>query len=64
MLCEKLLAINVYECGEMIKAAERANKRLFVIKQNRYNPPVDAVKQAIESGKLGRIYSVQLSCFC
>ena len=63
VLCEKPMAINVHDCGEMIKAAEKANKRLFVIKQNRFNPPVEAVKKAIEIGKLGKIYSVQLSCF-
>ena len=63
VLCEKPMAINVYDCGEMIKTAEKANKRLFVVKQNRYNPPVAAVKQAIDEGYLGKIYSVQLSCF-
>lgn len=63
VLCEKPMAITVHDCGEMIKAAERANRRLFAIKQNRFNPPVQAIKQAIEAGKLGRIYSVQLSCF-
>ena len=63
VLCEKPLATNVHDCGDMIKAAEQANKRLFAIKQNRFNPPVAAVKQAIEDGKLGKIYSVQLSCF-
>lgn len=63
VLCEKPLAINVSDCGEMIKAAERNNKRLFAIKQNRFNPPVAAVKDAIDKGFLGRIYSVQLSCF-
>jgi len=63
VLCEKPLALNVEDCGKMISAAESANKRLFVIKQNRYNPPVAAVKKAIDEGKLGKIYSVQLSCF-
>jgi UDP-N-acetyl-2-amino-2-deoxyglucuronate dehydrogenase len=63
VLCEKPLAINVQDCGEMIKAAEKANKRLFAIKQNRFNPPVNAVKLAIDDGRLGKIYSVQLSCF-
>ena len=63
VLCEKPLAINVQDCGEMIKAAEKANKRLFAIKQNRFNPPVSAVKKAIDEGRLGQIYSVQLSCF-
>ena len=63
VLCEKPMAISVHDCGEMIKAAEKANKRLFAIKQNRFNPPVVAIKNAIEDGKLGKIYSVQLSCF-
>jgi len=63
VLCEKPMAINVSDCGDMIQAAEKANRRLFAIKQNRFNPPVAAVKEAIDSGKLGKIYSVQLSCF-
>ena len=63
VLCEKPLAINLHDCGEMINSAEKANKRLFVIKQNRFNPPVSAVKLAIDGGHLGKIYSVQLSCF-
>jgi predicted dehydrogenase len=63
VLCEKPMAISVYDCGEMIKAAERTNKRLFAIKQNRFNPPVEAVKRALDEGRLGKIYSIQLSCF-
>jgi predicted dehydrogenase len=63
VLCEKPMAISVQDCGLMIQAAERANKRLFVIKQNRFNPPVMAVKQLLEEGQLGRIYSLQLNCF-
>lgn len=63
VLCEKPMAINVHDCGQMIQAAEKNNKRLFAIKQNRFNPPVAAVKEAIEQGRLGKIYSIQLSCF-
>jgi UDP-N-acetyl-2-amino-2-deoxyglucuronate dehydrogenase len=63
VLCEKPMALSVYDCGEMIKAAERANRRLFIVKQNRFNPPVEAVKKAIDDGRLGKIYSIQLSCF-
>lgn len=63
VLCEKPMAITVEDCGEMIKTAEKANRRLFAIKQNRFNPPVAAVKQLIDEGRLGRIFSVQLSCF-
>ena len=63
VLCEKPMAINSRDCGEMIQVAEKMNKRLFVIKQNRYNPPVAAVKKAIDEGRLGKIYNVQLTCF-
>ena len=63
VLCEKPMAISVNDCGEMIKEAERANKRLFAIKQNRFNPPVIAVKNAIDKGVLGKIFSFHVSCF-
>lgn len=63
VLCEKPMAITTSDCGDMIQAAERANRRLFVVKQNRFNPPVAALKEAIDTGRLGRIFSVQLNCF-
>ncbi len=63
VLCEKPMAITVEDCGRMINEAERANKRLFIVKQNRFNPPIEALKQAIEENRLGKIFSVQLSCF-
>jgi len=63
VLCEKPMAITVQDCGEMIREAEKANKSLFAIKQNRYNPPVAAVKDALEKGILGKVYSIQLNCF-
>jgi predicted dehydrogenase len=63
VLCEKPMALTVRDCGEMIKTAEKAKKKLFVVKQNRYNPPVEAVKKLLDEGKLGKIFSVQLNCF-
>ena len=63
VLCEKPMAISVYDCGEMIKEAEKANKRLFVVKQNRYNPPVRAIKDALDDNRLGKIFNIQLNCF-
>ncbi|MEF8848656.1 MAG: Gfo/Idh/MocA family oxidoreductase [Candidatus Thermoplasmatota archaeon] len=63
VLCEKPMATSVYDCEQMINTAEQKNKRLFVVKQNRFNPPVQAVKQAIDEGRLGKIFNVQLNCF-
>lgn len=63
VVCEKPMAIHSVDCREMIKAAENSGKNLFVIKQNRYNPPVAAVKKLLEDGSLGRVFSFQLNCF-
>lgn len=63
VLCEKPMAISVFDCDEMIKEAEHANRRLFIVKQNRYNPPVQAIKTALDENRLGKILSVQLNCF-
>jgi UDP-N-acetyl-2-amino-2-deoxyglucuronate dehydrogenase len=63
VLCEKPMALSTRDCGAMLHEAERASRRLFVVKQNRFNPPVAAVKQLIDEGNLGNISSVQLNCF-
>lgn len=63
VLCEKPMALTVKDCSDMISAAETAGKRLFIVKQNRFNPPVAAVKKLIEEGRLGRICSLQLNCY-
>lgn len=63
VLCEKPMAIKSSDCLAMIDAAEKAGRKLFIVKQNRFNPPVVAVKKILEENKLGSIYSVQLNCF-
>ncbi|MDX2173152.1 MAG: Gfo/Idh/MocA family oxidoreductase [Bacteroidota bacterium] len=63
VLCEKPMAISASDCQLMIDEAQRAKKHLFIVKQNRFNAPIAALKQAIDEGKLGKILSVQLNCF-
>ncbi|MFZ1371614.1 MAG: Gfo/Idh/MocA family oxidoreductase, partial [Ferruginibacter sp.] len=63
VLCEKPLCIQVEDGLKMIDAAKKAGKKLFVVKQNRYNPPVVFLKDLIRTKKLGTIYSFQLNCF-
>jgi UDP-N-acetyl-2-amino-2-deoxyglucuronate dehydrogenase len=63
VLCEKPMSLSAVDCGDMITAAERSNRRLFVVKQNRFNPPVIAIKELLDNNKLGKIYSIQLNCF-
>jgi predicted dehydrogenase len=63
VLCEKPLCIAVEDGKKMIAAAKKAGKKLFVVKQNRYNPPVVFLKDLISHSKLGKIYSFQINCF-
>src|ERR1044072_8869347 len=47
VLCEKPMAISSADCTKMIETAKKNNKRLFIVKQNRFNPPVMAVKKLL-----------------
>ncbi len=63
VLVEKPMAIKTADCLLMMEAATRADKRIFTVKQNRFNPPVVALKKEIDAGALGKIFSIQISCF-
>jgi UDP-N-acetyl-2-amino-2-deoxyglucuronate dehydrogenase len=63
VLCEKPLCIKAVDGKAMIEAAQRAGKYLFVVKQNRFNPPVAEIKKLVNENRLGKIYSFQINCF-
>jgi UDP-N-acetyl-2-amino-2-deoxyglucuronate dehydrogenase len=63
VIVEKPMALSVAECDNMIAASKLAGKQIFAVKQNRYNPPVAAVKRLVEVGALGKIYMLQVNCF-
>jgi len=56
VVCEKPMCIKIEEGLKMIDQEKRAGKHLFIVKQNRYNPPVAEVKKTINEGLLGKIY--------
>lgn len=63
VLVEKPMALSTASCDRMIATAKASGKSIFVVKQNRYNPPVAAIKQKLASGELGKIYSLQINGF-
>lgn len=63
VLCEKPLCIHSKDGEKMITVSKQTCTQLFVVKQNRYNPPVVAVKKLLKESKLGTIYSFQINCF-
>jgi len=63
VLCEKPMAIRSTDAESMIKAAKSSEKHLVVVKQNRYNPPIQELKRLLDEGKLGKVLSVQINAF-
>ena len=60
---EKPMALSSQSCERMIAASENNEKTIFAVKQNRYNPPVQQVKDLLVKGALGKVYSIQVTCF-
>lgn len=63
VVVEKPMALNTAECDRMIEKANQVQKIIFAVKQNRYNPPVAAVKELIDAGRLGKVFMIQVNCF-
>lgn len=63
VLVEKPMALTAADCETMMQAAAAAGKQLFTVMQNRFNPPVQAVKKLLDAGSFGNLYSVQVTCF-
>lgn len=54
VLCEKPMAFSEQDAQNMVQAAHENNRHLFVVNQNRYNPPVEFVKKLAKDGILGK----------
>jgi UDP-N-acetyl-2-amino-2-deoxyglucuronate dehydrogenase len=59
VLVEKPMALTSLDCQSMVEAALANNVKLWVVKQNRYNIPVKLARNAIETGRLGKIFLVK-----
>ncbi|HEX7547002.1 MAG TPA: Gfo/Idh/MocA family oxidoreductase [Gemmatimonadaceae bacterium] len=56
VVCEKPMAITLASADELVHASDDAGVKLFVVKQNRLNPPVQLLKRAMDKGRFGKIY--------
>lgn len=63
VLVEKPLALTKQDAIAVVETSMQSKQYLFTVLQNRFNNPVQAVHQAIQDGKLGKIFSVQVSCY-
>jgi predicted dehydrogenase len=55
VICEKPMALSTKDADDMISVAKECEKKLAVCFQNRFNPPVQKLRTALESGRLGKI---------
>lgn len=60
VIVEKPMAMSLEEGDRMIRAAREARRVLTVFHNRRYDPDFLAVREAVRSGRLGEIYSVDL----
>jgi len=56
VVMEKPMAISLTGADQLVQACDKAGVHLFVVKQNRLNPPVQLLKRAVDRGRFGRIY--------
>jgi len=56
IVVEKPMALSLQDADKMIEACATAGIKLFVVKQNRFNVPVVKARQALESGRFGKLF--------
>jgi UDP-N-acetyl-2-amino-2-deoxyglucuronate dehydrogenase len=61
VVTEKPMAISLAQADDLVRACDDAGVHLFVVKQNRLNPPIQLLKRAVEKGRFGRIYMANVT---
>ena len=63
IVVEKPVALTKQDAEKIIFKALQVHRQVFAVMQNRYSPPSEWIKNLIESGRLGKIFMVQLNCY-
>lgn len=63
VMTEKPMATRWKDGLDMVKACDAAQKRLFVVKQNRRNATLQLLKRAVDEKRFGKIYMVHINVF-
>jgi UDP-N-acetyl-2-amino-2-deoxyglucuronate dehydrogenase len=63
VMTEKPMATRWADGLAMVKACDEAGVRLFVVKQNRRNQTLQLLKQAMDKGRFGRVYMINVNVF-
>lgn len=63
VVIEKPIALSKKDAEEIISESLRMHKYVFCVMQNRYSPPSVWIKNLVDSGRLGKLFMVQLNCY-
>lgn len=56
IIVEKPMALTIDDADDMILACQNNGCLLFVVKQNRFNVPVQKLKEAVDQGRFGKLF--------
>jgi UDP-N-acetyl-2-amino-2-deoxyglucuronate dehydrogenase len=63
VITEKPMATRWQDAKSLVSSCDEAGVDLFVVKQNRRNATLQLLKRAVELGRFGRIYMVNINVF-
>lgn len=63
VMTEKPMATRWQDGLAMVSACDKAGVQLFVVKQNRRNRTLQMLRQALQGGRFGRLYMVNVNVF-
>lgn len=55
LVVEKPMALRLDDADAVIRACDEGGIKLFVVKQNRFNLPIQALRGALEAGRFGKL---------
>jgi UDP-N-acetyl-2-amino-2-deoxyglucuronate dehydrogenase len=63
VLVEKPMGLQKADCDALMVLADKKQKQVFCVLQNRYSPPAQFINKMIREKRLGDIYWVSINCY-
>ena len=57
IIIEKPIALNINDAEQIIEKCKQSETKLSIVKQNRFNKPIQLIKKLIDDDELGEIFS-------
>src|SRR5512146_782182 len=61
VVTEKPMSLSLRQADDLVRACDDAGVQLFVVKQNRLNPPIQLLKRAVDKGRFGRLFMANVT---